>query len=378
MKSGKIITISCLAALCIFMVLLIFMQKSDFSDKENRFLATFPEFSPGSVKSGEFMDGLKDYVTDHFPFRDFWITVKTEAEIIMGKREINGIYICSDDYLIKEYEKPENTDRIVDTFNAAASRMKEINPNITLRLMLVPTAVSIYDSKLPAFASSSALRQIDDMRMMYERVDIEEVDVSDLLISNADNESPLYYKSDHHWSGYGAYLGYKAYMESIGMEAASLGDFATEDVTHDFHGTLSAKVNRALEKGDTITLYDNPSARLRVEYSDTGVVADTLYNLDYLNKRDKYSLFLDNAHPLVTITNENAAGDRVLMLIKDSYANCVVPFLAGDFAKIYVFDTRYYKEGPSYFLAENHDITDVLILYNMNTIDTDAGIRGIY
>lgn len=46
--------------------------------------------------------------------------------------------------------------------------------------------------------------------------------------------------------------------------------------------------------------------------------------------------------------------------------------------KIYVFDTRYYKQGPSSFIKEHPGITDVLILYNMNTLDSDLGIRGIY
>ena len=55
-----------------------------------------------------------------------------------------------------------------------------------------------------------------------------------------------------------------------------------------------------------------------------------------------------------------------------------MPFLAHHYRKIYVFDTRYYRDGPSSFLEEHSDITDVLILYNMNTLDSDTGIRGIY
>ena len=54
------------------------------------------------------------------------------------------------------------------------------------------------------------------------------------------------------------------------------------------------------------------------------------------------------------------------------------PSLSGILRKIYVFDTRYYKDGPSAFIAEHPGITDVVLLYNMNTLDTDTGIRGIY
>ena len=66
------------------------------------------------------------------------------------------------------------------------------------------------------------------------------------------------------------------------------------------------------------------------------------------------------------------------MLIKDSYANSMVPFLAHHYSTIYVFDTRYYRDGPSSFLSEHPEIQNILLLYNMNTLDTDTGIRGIY
>ena len=107
-------------------------------------------------------------------------------------------------------------------------------------------------------------------------------------------------------------------------------------------------------------------------------MTDSLYNLEYTEKKDKYSLFLDTLHSLIEITNETAGSDRELALLKDSYANSMVPFLAHHYKKIYVFDTRYYKQGPSAFIKEHPGITDVLILYNMNTLDSDLGIRGIY
>ena len=64
--------------------------------------------------------------------------------------------------------------------------------------------------------------------------------------------------------------------------------------------------------------------------------------------------------------------------IKDSYANCIVPFLVNHYKTIYVVDTRHYKSSISDFINENSAVTDVLLLYNMNTIDDDLGIGGIY
>ena len=149
-------------------------------------------------------------------------------------------------------------------------------------------------------------------------------------------------------------------------------------VTNEFYGTIYSKVNDYSLMGDSITIYTNPEDSLTVNYTDTKEVTDSLYNLNYVNKKDKYSLFLNNLHTLIEITNETAESDRELVLIKDSYANSLVPFLTHHYKKIYVFDTRYYKEGPSSFIKEHPGVTDVLLLYNLNTLDTDSGIRGIY
>ena len=105
-------------------------------------------------------------------------------------------------------------------------------------------------------------------------------------------------------------------------------------------------------------------------------MTDSLYNFDYLEEKDKYSLFLDNIHPLIEIENTAADSENELMLIKDSYANSMVPFLTHHYRKIYVFDTRYYRNGLSSFLSEHETITDILLLYNLNTLDGDTGIRG--
>ena len=94
--------------------------------------------------------------------------------------------------------------------------------------------------------------------------------------------------------------------------------------------------------------------------------------------RADISQFFLSFHPLIEIENAAADSQDELMLIKDSYANSMVPFLAHHYKQIYILDTRYYRDGPSSFLSEHETITDILLLYNLNTLDSDTGIRGIY
>ena len=88
--------------------------------------------------------------------------------------------------------------------------------------------------------------------------------------------------------------------------------------------------------------------------------------------------FFDNLHSYIEITNNNIDTDRELVIAKDSYANSFIPFLVNHYKKIYVFDPRSYKGAISDFVNEHNNVKDVLMLYNMNTIDKDTGINAIY
>ena len=361
------------AAILTLSGIFLLSPKKEFSENENRYLAAFPKWSWEQVKSGAYMKDLEQYFSDQFPFRDFFMGCKTAAEMAMGRREIGGVYIGKDHFLIEAYEKPRQTEQIARTFSDFREKLSDLP--VELRLMLVPTAITVYEDRLPVLAPRAD--QMETARIIEESSGIAGVPCLSQLLQHKE-EGQLYYRTDHHWTTYGAYVGYAAYGQAAGLSVVPLEEWEGELVTEEFRGTIYSKVHDYGQKGDSITIYRHPEDRLTVRYLDTGKVTDTLYNLDYVSQKDQYSLFLDNLHTQIEITNEAAETDRELVLIKDSYANSMVPFLAHHFKRIYVFDTRYYKMGPSSFIRENPSVTDVLILYNLNTLDQDLGVRGIY
>ena len=64
-----------------------------------------------------------------------------------------------------------------------------------------------------------------------------------------------------------------------------------------------------------------------------------------------------------------------LLLVKDSYANCFVPFLTSQFREIVLVDPRYYY-GDLESLTAGQSFTDVLFLYNLNTFLTGPFEKG--
>ena len=409
-RRAEVLTVSLITAfiLC-FSVWCLVAPKQTFSENENRALASWPVYSFDTLKDGSYMSGIQTYLSDHFPLRDPFMTLKTKYEMLTGREEINDIYLAKDGYYIEAYKTPKQQKKIITQFQKLQDAITT-DAKQNIRVMLVPTAISTYNAKLPGSAPDrGVLRQVDTMNEIYAALpNMQKVDAWSALQTaaaqentdrtqasgDADGAQPvadagdadrdtstadgLYYHTDHHWTTHGAYVGYQAYCSAAGLSPIPEADFQKTCVTTDFHGTIFSKLHDSTVPGDAITLYENPANQLTVSYPDTGEVTDTLYNRDYLAQKDKYSVFLNNLHPLVEITNARADSDRQLVLIKDSYANSMVPFLVHHYQKIYVFDTRYYRFGPSSFINEHPEVTDVLLLYNMNTIDTDLGVGGIF
>ncbi|MBQ7265574.1 MAG: hypothetical protein IJS61_05695 [Firmicutes bacterium] len=361
-----------IAFITVFLALmLVFLPKKDFSENENRVLKAFPSISSKNVFKGSFFEDTDKYLSDHFPFKDNMIASKTLFEKnILLKKDINNIYIAKDGYCIEKYSKPQNLEKIAKTLK----KFKEsINKDTRLVFMPVPTAVSIYKDKLPRYAYN--YDQEETVNYLCENTSIESIKLQDAFTQNKDKE--LYYRLDHHWTTEGAYIAYKEYMNYMGLKPKDESYFVKKDVTNSFKGTVYSKLGYSNSQ-DTIKAYFTPfdiKKSLFVEYD--GEKSNSLYNDEYLDKKDKYSYFLDNIHSLTVVTNNEAESNEEIAIIKDSYANCFVPLLTPHYKKIYVFDTRNYLGKVSDFLKENSNIKTVLILYNMGTIDTDTGINMI-
>ena len=101
----------------------------------------------------------------------------------------------------------------------------------------------------------------------------------------------------------------------------------------------------------------------------------TLYDTSKLKGKDKYALFLGGNYPILDIKTTADSTDR-LLIIKDSYANSLIPFLIPYYREIVVVDPRYYYDDIEKVMKKDN-ITSVLFLYNGNTFVKDNSISGV-
>jgi len=361
-KKNAVFTIAVIAAIIlVFTAADLLNGDRSFSETENRLLARKPKFSWERLLDGRYTSDMEKYLTDQFVSRDKWIGIKTVTDLSLQKKTINGVYLGADGYLIEQHMPEDYTETQIQKKLLLLQKLAE---RWDAKVMLVPTADNILTDKLPAnavcFDQKAFLDRVTEM-LGEENC----VDVYGALKEHAGED--IYYRTDHHWTSLGAWYGYLAWLKTAGKSSYpyDVKDMAT--ASGDFQGTLQAKVK--LDWGRDSIQYFPETARWPLEVTyDMQTTTDTLYETSYLGTRNKYGFFLDDNHALVEIESFNKRRGT-LFVIKDSYANCLIPLLVPHYSKIYVLDLRYYN-GRLFGLMENclagepGASADVLVLYN--------------
>lgn len=363
----------------------LIIKDREFSPNENRYLAETPELSWDNILSGTFQDGLEDYLRDQVCFRDGWITVKTGIQKACGDTDIGGAYVGKDGY---DFEKitPEDVDEkqvdrnikaVEDYFMTASETIDKQK----LSFLLVPTSGLVMQEKLPKNARLfDQAKYIDQVQKAMK--DYNFVDVRDTLMDH--NEEYIYYKTDHHWTSAGACMAYEVWSEHTGGEAETEDGLVKNVVSDKFRGSLYSKILDADSAYDEIWTYglqkdDAFGSKDCTVTIDEKQQLDSIYDDEKLQEKDKYAYFLGGNYGQVHIQNQKAASKakgKNLLIIKDSFANSFVPFVTQDYENIYMVDLRYYNGDMKSYLQE-HNITDVLVLYNISNFISDRNLHKL-
>ena len=344
----------------------------EFSENESRLLAKMPEFTLNGVLDGTFMKSFETYLTDQFPFRDEAILLKSIMERALGKREENGAYIGKDGFLFEKQTAfdGERMKVIADSINRFAQGKEALNTVF----VLVPNSSFVYSEKLPDYLETENQKeQIDEFYAMLCEAIVKTDAVTPLL--EAKEEHQVFYKSDHHWTTRGAFVVFEKIMEGFGEEFNEQ-EFEFHTVSNSFEGTLKSK-SPAQAARDTVEVCfpKNSQGTYFAEFSGEGNKKESLFFKEKLSEKNHYKVFLGSNVAKVSVSTV-LEGDRKLLVIKDSFANCLIPMLTPYFSKIVVIDPRYMTEGIDGIMNEDA-FTDVLFLYNANTFFSDSVLTDV-
>lgn len=365
-SAGFVILLACLLVLCIL------TPDKKFSDNENRNLQQMPVLKTANIVSGTYMKNFEAYASDSIIARDGWVKIKNLADFISGKKDNGTAYFGQDGYLfpVDNIDKNQFEKNLIYTKNFL-NKAKEQNEEINISLLIVPTSSEILREKMPKYASGLEQHKLLEKAESYFNSSL--INPEEELLKHKDEY--IYYRTDHHWTTLGAYYTYRLWAQKNEIEPLSADVFKIEAVSDQFYGTTYSKAAGIKVMPDSIEKFSYPSidnVGMSIESLKETKKLPSLYDKNYLKNKDKYSYFLSGNNPL-TVIEGTAENGRNILVVKDSYANCFVPFITQHFQRIYVVDLRYYKESLLN-LTKEKDMTDILFLYNVIQFSNDRNL----
>lgn len=350
--------------------------KQTFSQEENRMLATIPRFSFESFVNGDYLNGVNDYINDHFAFRNIYLKLNSWWEVsVMGKKENNGVYIGKDGYLFEKFEYGEEEKEKVKNNASAISNFAETMQEIDIPtyFVLVPNSIYINSDKLPE--SVEVPNQEDIINTVYSNIkNTKNINVTSAL-KEENKTKPLYFRTDHHINSDGAYVVYREFCNTANIQPVQIENFNKITVTNDFLGTFDSKAQLINQTPDEIFVYENEINTNIEEAVYDKETTKSIFNEEFLTGKDKYSYFL-NGNNSKAIIKTKVDNNKKLLVIKDSYAHIMSQFLCENYSEVHFLDPRYTNFDYKEYVQEN-GITDVLFLYNVSNFATDTNLTKI-
>ena len=348
-------------------IIFIARPKSDYSTIEKRILEQhhIPDWK--SMKTGRYQQMEQQYVSDQFPFRTAWIRIKIFLDRLEGKRESNDVFLSKHGYLIQAFpDKDDKFEEKVVSIRAFRDAHKDIN----FVSLIAPTAISVLEKELPKNVVTGAeIKYIDALNNQLKSDEIQTIDVLSAL-KEASESTQVYYKTDHHWTTKGAYVAFREFAHLMGISFGE-GEYKWLLVSDEFHGSLSSRSGFCASETDRIEIAI-PKENRQFSVDNDTETNPKLYDIKKLQTDNPYDVFLGGNYGKISI---NCGGENKenLLILKDSYANCFIPFLLGEYNKIVIVDPRYFQ-GALDGIITSESITTVVMIFNANTFATESSI----
>ena len=351
-----------------------------YSEMENTTLSQRPALTQLSAKGlNSYFTAYTKYVKDQVFGRDEWISLQSVVETTLLQKEQNGGILLGKEHMMfpRTFGLLDSENRTLPKNTAAVEALCQRHPG-KVDVLLAPAASVIYPENVPANAPLlDEDAYLDQLSAAVQAAGGRFVDVRQTLAEHKDEY--IYYRTDHHWTSLGAYYAYCAAAKTLGYSAYTLDQFNIETASSSFRGTLYSKT---LDNGVTPDSIDyfhlasgGPKVKMTVFDGAKETVYDSLYVRSYLDVKDKYSSFTGSNSPIVTIETDVDSGKN-LLLIKDSYAHSLVPFLANHYSKITMVDMRYINVDLGR-LIDLSEYQQAMFMYNAVTFSSDLTIKRI-
>ena len=338
------------------------IPQKNFSEHENRALQSLPDLNIDALIDGTYSRKLHNYFSDQINLRTLMIELKAKCELLMGKSENSGVLLAKDGYLIETHSY---TDENYNFLSKNLYKIEKMMQNLTedhieTYSLIIPRKIDILQEYLPIYYSDE--RNTKAWRIVGNN----HLNLKNTLKTQQNEHHQIFYKTDHHWTAEGAYYAYVEIGDVLGFVPYPLDHFKLTTLSNCFYGTTYSKSGFFFLPCDQIKAPQIENGKYTVTIADTETVLDSLYDFSYINRKDKYSVFLSGNNAHVQIYDTKNSHKETLLLIKDSFSHSLSPYLCEHY-NLELIDPRYYNGSIEDYIKKN-GINKVLFLFGMDTL----------
>lgn len=373
---NKIVIASFLFVLTVPLVLMPF-TKSDSSILigEKRTLATFPDFPNSWEQIKVWPNAFDLYVKDNIAGRSWGLKLYNSLCYKMGISPKDWMILGQDGWFfndvkgtLKQYKGlhqviPVETENFVKVVEAHQNYFEE-ELNIPFLFFVGPDKHYVYPEYLPKYMEKyeGANQNFEKTRTALLNRGINYLEIPDFIKSKKTRDQLLYLKSDTHWNSQGAFEAYQELMKNIQKQFPNIHILEKEDL----------KEIQKKRKGDAYQAMGGFEGVIPLELENYLMIDPPEKEVSTLNLSFKWVPFEGSVNdvgftmkPILIETDQTEA--PVLLLVRDSFSDALLPYLEHSFSKIIVVHHRFGQWSLRVFKDHKPDIAVLQIVQrNLN------------
>lgn len=381
-KKAKYIAIPFLTVIIATLFIHTISKDKEISTSENRALAQIPTVE--ELKKEDFTKKFESYFSDQFPFREELSQLYNKVELMLGKNKIKSYYVLKNNWvmptpidILQEEDLKNSAEKINELSKVALKSNKKVY------YVSTPHKESMLTHLYPKFTKglNNAMENKNKFKNYLDEDKIDFIDIDEDFLGkfNEKEREKLYFKTDHHWNGIGAYEGFKTIMEKMNKAKVIKGinwdNYTETDLKKGyFLGSYNLNLNNLVKEDEDIPYFHLKNKHNKYEYfkydgeketkgKEEDFVATRIHEDEILYGG---AYMFGNACNILKIRNKDALNDKKILIIRDSYQAPTSWLFADVFSEVQLVDPRYTEKLDLSIkeIIEDSDADMVMFMYN--------------
>ena len=286
------------------------------------------------------------------------------------------------------YDYASVSDNVIEQSANSCAKLNDFCNNLNIPFMYIYAPQKQYFGKYPVGSDNTNRSEGEKFVNALRNKGVNTLSLAEKMIEQDIKMENAYFITDHHWTPETGFWAAGEICKKLNLDYGFEYDTSKTDIKNYnvkvyedwFLGSQGKKTGRFFTSlgVDNISLI-TPKFETNVEITDkrgtkSGALEDVVYDKQKIEEKsfhtkNPYAAYSGGDFAEQLITNKNAINDKKIVIVRDSYACTVTPFLALNVSEIRILDIRKSMHGKSTIASvseyvKNHNPDYVMVLYS--------------